>query len=198
VDNPALLHQFAQALARRYAEMFPAARGFVLELKENMMGKTFRGWEVVILHGFFSGVQILISPDRQTPQLIAVKVTDHSRLQQTLTKIAGILAVVLTAPVFIAGLLRGRIIFGIIVGLPVLAVLVVVLALIVHLICYLFKPLDHYFDKSTHSRILAIAGEIPLPTTLDRSGFPTPPPPPPAATPIPAFPTRRGPFGIKS
>jgi hypothetical protein len=196
VDNPALLHQFAQALARRYGEMFPAARGFVVELKENMVGKTFRGWEILILHGFYSGAQIAISPDRRTPQLITVKVTDASRLEQMLTKIAGILALVITAPIFLAAILRARIVFALIVCIPIFFVLVAVLSVIVLIICRLFRPLDHFFDKNTQSRILAVANQIPLPTTLDRSNFPTPPPPPPQ--PIPAFPVRRGPFGIKS
>jgi hypothetical protein len=197
VDNPALLHQFAQALARRYAQMFPAARGFALDLKEYKVGKALRGWEILILHGFFAGARILSTPGRLTPQLITIRVSQDSRLHQRLTNIAAVLALLIMAPIFIMGILRVRVILALVLCAPILFVLAVVLSLIVNLICRLFRPLDHYFDENTQSRILAIAGEVPLPTTLDRSAFPVPPPPPPAPSPIPAYPTRRGPFGIK-
>jgi hypothetical protein len=198
VDNPALLYQFAQTLARRYAEMFSAARGFVLQLKEYKVGKTLRGWEILILHGSFSGARILMSPRALTPQLIAIKVSKNSRLQQALTRGARILALVITAPVCLAAVIQmRRVILALFLCIPIVLVLRVVLLSIVSLICLLFRPLDNYFDERVLTRILAVATEVPLPAAIDRSVFPTPPPPMPSAQPIPAYPTRRGPFGIR-
>jgi len=193
VDNPALLHQFAQTLARRYAEMFPAARGFAVSLKESAVGK-IRGWDITILHGSLSGAQITISPNRLTPQLIAINVLDDSRVQQTLTKIAAVLALLITAPFFIAGILRARVAFVLILCVVIFFVLALVLSVILVVICRLLKRFDRYFGEATKQRILAVADQLPLPATLDRSNLPVPPPPPPG--PIPAFPGRRGPFGI--
>jgi hypothetical protein len=196
VDNPALLHQFAQTLARHYAEMFPAVRGFALELKENTLGK-IRGWEITILHGFLSGAEVYITPSRLAEQQISIEVAHSSRLKQTLTKVAAVLALVIAAPAFILGLLRGRLLIALIAGAIVCFVAVLVLSVIMLLICRLFKPFDRYFDQATQQQILAIANQLRLPTVLDRSNFPTPPPPPPSPPPpIPAFPARRGPFGI--
>src|SRR5262249_24884639 len=155
VDNPALLHQFAQTLARRYAEMFPAARGFALELKENTMGK-IRGWDLTILHGFFSGAEVYIRPNRLAQQQIPIEVADTSRLQQTLAKVAAVLALVMAAPAFILGLLRGRLLIALIAGGIVCFVSVLVLTVLVLLIGRLFKPFDRYFDQATQQQILAI------------------------------------------
>jgi hypothetical protein len=195
VDNPVLLRQFAQTLAKRYAEMFPAARGFALELKENTVGKIC-GWEITILHGFLSGAMVLISPNRRAEQQISIDVMDHSRLQQTLTKVAAVLALVIAAPAFVLGLFRGRLLVALIAGGIVLIVAGMVLSVIMLLISRLFRPFDHYFDQATQQQILAIANQLPLPTAIDRSDLPTPPPPHPSPTPVPAFPARRGPYGI--
>jgi uncharacterized transporter YbjL len=195
VDNPVLLRQFAQTLAKRYAEMFPAARGFALELKENTIGK-IRGWEITILHGFLSGAMVSISPNRGAEQQISINVMDHSRLQQLLTKVAAVLALVMAAPPFVLGLLRGRLLIALIAGGIVCIVAGLVLTVIVLVICRLFKRFNHYFNHATQQQILAIANQFPLPTTIDRSDLPTPPPPHPSPAAIPAFPARRGPYGI--
>jgi hypothetical protein len=163
-----------------------------------MVGKMGRGWQILMMNGFYSGAQVLISPDRHQPQLIGISVSDTSRLEQLLTKISAIVCLVMTAPFFILAVLRVRLLFALILCVPILLVLALVLTVISLVICRLFKPLDHYFDEGTKSQILAVANGISLPTTLDRSAFPTPPPPPPAPMPIPALPERRGPFGIKS
>ncbi len=192
VDNPALLGQFAGILRERYAEMFPAKRGFTLEFEDKSTRKS-RSWEIRILHGKFGGTNISIRPSIVRPQEVWVSVSSTSRFERRLLKVAVWIAAILAAPLFLAGALKAGSLGAMIIGAPLYFVVAFILGMIAVFIGRLFARRDHHFDPSLRLRILAVAKDTSLPTILERPEIPTP-----AATPISpatleAMPKRTGP-----
>ena len=171
VDNPALMGQFAHALNDRYLEMFPARRGFTVEIEDKTAKKTPQ-WEVRVLHGKFGGTSIWIRPGIFYPQQVWVTVAPTSRFEQGLFKLAVGLALILMAPFFIAGMFQARLAFVLMIGIPIYFAATFVLVMIVTLISRMFGRLDHHFDPGLRQRILAAAGDVSLPTILQRSETP--------------------------
>jgi hypothetical protein len=91
-----------------------------------------------------------------------------SRFELRLTRWAVGLALILMIPFFIAGVFQTRLGFVLLVGVPIYFTLAFVLGMIAMLISRLLSRFDHHFDPAIRRRILAVAGELPLPGTLQR------------------------------
>jgi hypothetical protein len=194
VDNPALLAQYACALADRYRQLFSSARGFAVELQEKKSSSRSQGWELRILHGMFGGADVALKPITADPRVIEVRAGKTSRMEFRLQKIAGALAFVVMFPFLLAALYvsHGRLLFALLLLAPFFFIVLAILVGIATLIGRALSGFDHAFSDVIRQRILKVAEELPLP---DRLQGPTPPPPHPNAQPISAFPQRPGMWG---
>jgi hypothetical protein len=171
VDNPALMGQFACTLKERYVEMFPARRGFAVEFADRTSKKS-PSWEIQILHGMFGGTKISIRPSIFIPQQVWVTVSATSRFERRLLKVAVWLALLMMVPFYIAAKLQGSSIAILLIITPMYFIVALILGTIAMLIGRLFGRLDHHFDPGLRRRILAAAGDVPLPDTLQRPETP--------------------------
>lgn len=189
LDNPALLAQFAHTLTAQYREMFPATRGFTVELRERgpsrfpsrVRQSDRMGWQIRILHGTFGGTLVFLKYCNSVPEQVHITSEQTCRLYPALVWILAV-PTLLASQIVVFSLFAAswmaqpdplKFIFVILIRVCSFVIAIIVLRILVGLLNRVFAQLDDRFDKHTRRHIIALAERLPLPSTLE---YPLSPP----------------------
>ena len=164
LENPILFSRYADEIAMRLGHLYPERTGYRIKVKKKEDDPKKREWEVELLKGWFTGVQVEIKPIENTPHRVRVKVGWHSRLLGAMLKGFAILTLPPLIVVFIALAFSTRLGFALLLTAAIGIIWAIAGSIVMLVVARIFAAIfGNEFDSSTRIALADKIQQFPLP-----------------------------------